>query len=178
MMHFFLLPVIAGGMCAGLLPAHAQDVAEPDMPNIDLETAEGRLLMEQQKAVIKVLVLISLENKTLPEEDLNRCPAEVQRYFRERGQVGQMSEEAKKQHEKLAALVEKKYDIAARVEALSHWILMQMSREWLRDNVDVKAIFKREFKRIKEGIEAGNIEIPSPEELLDFKPALRSLIDG
>lgn len=166
----------ASVLTLGIHNGHGQDVAEPEMPNVDLETAEGRQVFERKNAVVRFLALMMLNSRLgsndLPEDALNNCPEEFQQFFRKGRDYAEMSEEEQKKFQEQSILIFEKYAVNQILSDMMFWISREMNSDVFSGVVpDFENVVKQEYGRLKKSIEAGTIIIPSLDELRALRRA-------
>lgn len=181
-----------GSLCSGLLVANGQDVAEPPMPNVDMETPEGRRMAAQKKAIAKFMVLrlighvLSLEgvdkanlgdDKTrmerelaaIPVKALEECPEDFRTMMQD---VMQASREAGVSMSNLPReqrkLFEKRMEIV--MEKYKIKDALEKVFEWAASPGggggmgQIENLVKR-MKELKQGLESGTMELPDLETM-------------
>lgn len=180
---------LSGGLLCGSPVSRAQDVAAPGMSNVDMETPEGRQLEAQRKAIIKFLILSVLDellniNKTkramsakeivqrkvacMPMKFLKACPKDFRTVIQEWIDAAQGKDEIGREsyvllNRRLEAVVEK-YGIREALVKSRSWVLTDASQPTRSMKLED---MEEHFKRLKDGLEAGTIELPSQEAELE-----------
>lgn len=79
--RFLLIGLLSGALCP--LSSRAQDIAAPEMPDLDLDTEVGRKLREDRDAICTFLAVVSLEQMVWMMEGENIAPVDEQARIRQ-----------------------------------------------------------------------------------------------
>ena len=172
------------------LPCMSQDVAALAMPNVDLETQEGRKMEGERAAIRKFFVLFYLsaiipvmENqgrigkeediyplmlKVFPEKELKLCPEKLQKLMNDKIQ-GVKDMLAGKKQMKPEPFDPEEPEIVAFLAAYGMEDLDQQIMNWMGRQIGSESDGKLEsviqaFRHLKAGVESGKIVMPEKVE--------------
>ena len=164
-----------------------QDVAAPVMPNVDLETAEGRELLEDRKAICRFFVLMFLEQSIqssdekgrhvdelafIPEKALAVCPEDFRGAILKWKNVftdaekdaGSVSDDVKGQIAEEMRQLYEKYMIVQSITVSMEWAMREMGMFVENGIASDKEELSKRAVALKEKIESGKAVIPISRE--------------